>query len=65
MVIFFCQAYFVKKCYRIRVVVKIFNGVFENDSFKLCVPCVVGRNLTLQNFIVTTRIRQKGVVYYR
>ena len=25
-------------------------------------PCVVGRNLTLQNFIATTRIRQQSVV---
>ena len=37
--------------------------VFENDCFKIvCVPCVVGRNLTLQNFIATTRIRQQSVV---
>ena len=28
----------------------------------MCVPCVVGRNLTLQNFIATTRIRQQSVV---
>ena len=43
--------------------VKIFNGVFENDCFKIvCALCVVGRNLTLQNFIVTTRIRQQSVV---